>query len=82
MIGPAWEAQFTNKEQVQTVLLDTLYNQEKKSYNFTEEVLKEMVRQVSEDKENETLEFNEFLTMLGLQNIENIKFASLFEAFR
>ena len=25
MIGPAWEAQFTNKEQVQTVLLDTLY---------------------------------------------------------
>lgn len=41
-----------------------------------------MVRQVSEDKENETLEFNEFLTMLGLQNIENIKFASLFEAFR
>ena len=41
-----------------------------------------MVRQVSEDKENETLEFNEFLTMLGLQNIENIKFASLLEAFR
>ena len=26
MIGPAWEAQFTNKEQVQTVLLDTLYS--------------------------------------------------------
>ena len=25
MIGPAWEAQFANKEQVQTVLLDTLY---------------------------------------------------------
>ena len=25
MIGPAWEAQFTSKEQVQTVLLDTLY---------------------------------------------------------
>ena len=62
--------------------LKSTYNQEKKSYNFTEEVLKEMVRQVSEDKENETLEFNEFLTMLGLQNIENIKFASLFEAFR
>ena len=41
-----------------------------------------MVKQVSEDKENETLEFNEFLTMMGLQNIEDIKFSALVEAFR
>ena len=62
--------------------LKSTIRRENHIHNFTEEVLKEMVRQVSEDKENETLEFNEFLTMLGLQNIENIKFASLFEAFR
>ena len=41
-----------------------------------------MVKQVSEDKENDTLEFNEFLTMMGLQNIEDIKFSALVEAFR
>ena len=40
-----------------------------------------MVRQVSKDKTFDTLEFNEFLTMLGKQNIENIKFESLVEAF-
>lgn len=44
--------------------------------------MKEMVKQVSEDKENNTLEFNEFLTMLGLQNVEDIKFSALVEAFR
>ena len=44
--------------------------------------MREMVKQVSEDKENDTLEFNEFLTMMGLQNIEDIKFSALVEAFR
>jgi len=46
-----------------------------------EDDLREMVKQVSEDKENDTLEFNEFLTMMGLQNIEDIKFSALVEAF-
>ena len=36
----------------------------------------------SEDKENDTLEFNEYLTMLGLQNIEQIQYDSLLEALR
>ena len=40
-----------------------------------------MVRQVSQDKTFDTIEFNEFLTMLGKQNIENIKFEALVEAF-
>ena len=40
-----------------------------------------MVRQVSQDKTFDTIEFNEFLTMLGKQNSENIKFESLVEAF-
>jgi len=47
-----------------------------------EAALKEMIQQVSEDKENNTLEFNEYLTMMGLQNIEDIKFSALHEAFR
>lgn len=34
-----------------------------------EKALRRMVKEVSEDKENDTLEFNEYLTMLGLQNI-------------
>ena len=46
-----------------------------------EKELLSMVRQVSEDKTFDTLEFNEFLTMLGRQNIEDIKFESLVEAF-
>lgn len=40
-----------------------------------------MVRQVSEDKTFDTIEFNEFLVMLGKQNMEDIKFESLVEAF-
>ena len=40
-----------------------------------------MVRQVSQDKTFDTIEFNEFLTMLGKQNCENIKLESLVEAF-
>ena len=36
----------------------------------------------SKDKENDTLEFNEYLTMLGLQNIEQIQYDSLLEALR
>ena len=40
-----------------------------------------MVRQVSQDKTFDTIEFNEFLTMLGKQNSENIKFEALVEAF-
>ena len=46
-----------------------------------EKELLAMVRQVSEDKTFDSLEFNEFLTMLGRQNIEDIKFESLVEAF-
>ena len=38
--------------------------------------------QFSEDKEKDTLEFNEYLTMLGLQNIEQIQYDSLLEALR
>lgn len=41
-----------------------------------------MVRQVSQDKTSDTLEFNEFLMMLGRQNGENIKLEALVEAFR
>ena len=40
-----------------------------------------MVRQVSQDKTFDTIEFNEFLTMLGKQNSENIKLEALVEAF-
>ena len=36
----------------------------------------------SKDAENDTLEFNEYLTMLGLQNIEQIQYDSLLEALR
>ena len=46
-----------------------------------EKELLAMVRQVSQDKTFDTIEFNEFLTMLGKQNIENIKFEALVEAF-
>ena len=46
-----------------------------------EKELLAMVRQVSQDKTFDTIEFNEFLTMLGKQNSENIKLDSLVEAF-
>ena len=49
-------------------------------FNSEKELLA-MVRQVSEDKTFDTIEFNEFLIMLGKQNIEDIKFESLVEAF-
>merc|ERR1711879_553154 len=49
---------------------------------LSDKVLRRMVKEVSEDKENETLEFNEYLTMLGLQNVERIEFDSLLEALR
>ena len=50
--------------------------------NPVEETLREMVKQVSEDKENCSLEFNDYLTMLGIQNIEDIQFSALIEAFK
>ena len=64
------------------VLWDTLYFVTVSNEHPVEDTLREMVKQVSEDKENCSLEFNEYLTMLGIQNIEDIQFSALIEAFR
>ena len=41
-----------------------------------------MVRDVSEDKMYDTIEFNEFLTMIGKQSKNPISKESLIEAFK
>jgi Ca2+-binding EF-hand superfamily protein len=47
-----------------------------------EKELLRMVRDVSEDKMYDTIEFNEFLTMIGKQSKNSISKESLVEAFK
>ena len=41
-----------------------------------------MVREVSEDKLNNTMEFNEFLQMMSIQQQEGVEKEELVEAFK
>ena len=51
-------------------------------YFYLEKELLAMVREVSEDKMYDTIEFNEFLTMIGKQSQTPITKESLVEAFK
>ena len=47
-----------------------------------EDDLLDMVREVSEDKINNTIEFNEFLKMMSKQQNQSIQRMALLEAFK
>ena len=50
--------------------------------NFIEEELLAMVREVSQDKLYDTVEFNEFLTMIAMQKKHEVTHEDLVEAFK
>ena len=50
--------------------------------NLIEEELLAMVREVSQDKLYDTVEFNEFLTMIAMQKKHEVTHEDLVEAFK
>ena len=50
--------------------------------NLIEEELLAMVREVSQDKLYDTVEFNEFLTMIAMQKKHEVTHEGLVEAFK
>ena len=79
-----WGQGFHNFESVEPryhnyfPLLDSLYLR----IFCTERQLLRMVRSVSEDRLNDTIEFNEFLQMMSKQQEEAVERGDLVEAFK
>ena len=49
---------------------------------LSEERLQSLVKEVSEDKKNLSIEFNEFLRMMSLLEEEHLNIETLMEAFK